>query len=261
MKERTRRVHIVGCHRSGTTLLAQLMWYGFQFDARAEHEASLFEPTPDVGVYLSKKPPDTVRINNVFFRDPDLFLIAMIRDPRAVITSRHPRRPDVYFSNFHRWEKYLQAIETAEGHERYLVVRYEALVTEPDRIQDQIANRLRFLKIRRPFSGYPVGADVPTKARISLNGIRHIDGSGLHRWQNELPRLKGELLRHPNLSGWLVKLGYEPDDAWVRCLDDVEPLFQSYKSADPGLLRRAETSLRYLVKTVAYVHRRGLRWL
>src|SRR4029453_17515837 len=99
--DRTRRVHIVGCHRSGTTLLAQLMWYGFRFSGRAEHEASLFAPIPGgFATYLSKNPPDTIRIDRVFVRDPELFVIAMIRDPRDVITSRHPAKPAVYFSSF-----------------------------------------------------------------------------------------------------------------------------------------------------------------
>src|SRR5262245_1605368 len=145
-RERTRRVHIVGCHRSGTTLLTQLMWYGFRFDARAEHEASLFDPIPHgISTYLSKKPPDTVRINRVFARDPDLFVIAMVRDPRDVITSRHPRKPDVYFSSFWRWERYLRAIQAMQGHPRYVVLRYEELLANPDGTQEHIAREFSFL--------------------------------------------------------------------------------------------------------------------
>ena len=241
-------------------MLAQLMWYGFRFDARAEHEASLFDPIPDVDLYLSKKPPDTtVRINAVFLRDPDLFVIAMVRDPRAVITSRHPRRPDVYFSSFRRWEKYLRAINALSNHERYLVIRYEALVGKPDRVQRQIAEKFDFLERRRPFSDYPAGADVSTKALRSLNGIRHIDPAGSTRWQSEMSRVKGELLRHPELTKWLVELGYEKDSDWTRRLDTIEPVFQAYKSAEPHVLRRAETNLRYAWRTLRYAHQRRLR--
>jgi len=258
-QRRPRRVHVVGCHRSGTTLLAQLLWYGFRFDDRAEHEASLFEPIPrGVDLYLSKKPPDTVRINSVFRKDPDLYVIAMIRDPRNVITSRHRRKPDVYFSSFWRWEHYLTAIRSVESHPRYLVIRFEDLVNDADREQQRIKDRFPFLELKRTFHVYPKDAEVPTKARVSLNGVREFDPGGLDRWREELPRLKAELARHPSLSTWLVQLGYEPDDQWTRCLDGVAPSPQSYKSEAPHLLRRSETATRYLLKRVRYAYARGL---
>jgi hypothetical protein len=258
-RRRARRVHVVGCHRSGTTLLAQLLWYGFRFDARAEHEASLFNTMPHgVDLYLSKKPPDTVRINRVFLKDPDLFVIAMIRDPRSVITSRHQRRPDAYFSSFWRWEYYLRAIQAVESHPRYLSLRYEDLIREPNLVQQCIGERLRFLERRRAFADYPDGANVSTKARISLNGVRRIDAGEAEPWRRDLGRVKAELARHPSLATWLVRLGYEKNDEWTRFLDGVSPTPQTYKSERPHLLRRAETAARYALKRLRYSYARGL---
>lgn len=237
------------------------MWYGFRFDGRAMHESSLFERIPrGLTTYLSKKPPDTIRIRNVFLRDPDLFVIAMVRDPRGVITSRHQRKPNVYFSSFWRWKDYLSAIDELRAHPRYLLLRYEDLVNDPDAVQRTIAARFDFLDVKRPFSDYPDGADIPEKARISLNGIRRVSARGVERWRLELPRLKAELIRHPELSAWLVKLGYERDDEWSRCLDAVEPAFQTYKSDAPHFLRRTEASIRYAWKSYRYLSRRGLRF-
>ncbi len=61
------RVHVVGCHRSGTTLMMELLWYAYRFSGRCEHEATLFKPVPPgQTLYLTKKPPDTIRIGRAF---------------------------------------------------------------------------------------------------------------------------------------------------------------------------------------------------
>lgn len=251
---RTRRLHIVGCHRSGTTLLAELVGHCFDIDGRADHEQSLWEPIPaGHRVYLTKKPPDTIRLQRAFRFDPDLYVIAMVRDPRGVITSRHPSKPDVYFSSFWRWEAYIEAIMSLETHPRYLVLRYEDLVREPDVAQQRIADAFGFLNQRRPFSSFPDDADVHASAGVSLNGVRSVDTASLERWRGALPRVKGELLRHPELSDWLIRLGYEPDRQWEACLAGVEPYFGDYKNELPNRLRRWETSTRFAFKTARYL--------
>lgn len=255
-----KRLHVVGCHRSGTTLMAELIGNCFAIDGRVNHEQALWEPVPlTSGVFLTKKPPDTVRLKRAFLLDPDLYVIAMIRDPRGVITSRHESRPGVYFSSFWRWARYLRAIGELEDHPRYLVVRYEDLVTDPDAVQDRIAAAFSFLRPTGPFSRFPEGAEVHERARISLNGLRAVDPAGLSRWRDELPRVKGELLRHPEMTDWLVRLGYEPDDGWTACLKDVEPYFGRYKNERPHVFRRAEASLRFALKTLRYLWRRRVR--
>lgn len=254
------RLHVVGCHRSGTTLITELIDYGFAIDGRADHEQALWEPVPArEGIFLTKKPPDTIRIRRAFLLDPDLFVVAMIRDPRGVITSRHPSFPDVYFSSFWRWEQYARAIEALQGHPRCEVVRYEDLVADPDAVQDRLASAFAFLRPGGRFSRFPHGAAVHENAGISMRGIRAIDRGSLDRWRTELPRVKGEWLRNPQMADWLIRLGYEPDDRWTRELDGVAPYFGDYKNERPHLLRRFEASLRFGIKTVRYLCRRRLR--
>lgn len=240
--------------------MAELLGNCFAIDGRVDHEQALWEPIPARdGTFLTKKPPDTVRIRPVFLLDPDLYVIAMIRDPRGVITSRHKTKPDVYFSSFWRWEHYMRAITALQGHPRYLVVRYEDLVSDPDAVQQRIAAAFPFLQPIGRFSRFPEGADIHESARISLNGVRSVDRASLERWRNELPRIKGELTRHPQMTDWLVRLGYEPDDTWTRCLDDVEPFFGDYKNERPHVLRRFETSLRFALKYLRYLWQRRVR--
>lgn len=256
-----KRLHVVGTHRSGTTLMTELLGSGFHFDGRVDHECSLWEPVPlERGVFLTKKPPDTIRLRLAFLLDPELYVIAMIRDPRGVITSRHGSKPGVYFSSFWRWQRYLQAIIALEQHPRFLTVRYEDLVREPDAVQQRIAEAFPFLRpTGRRFSRFPEGAEIHERARISLNGIRAVDQVSLERWRHELPRVKGELERHPGMADWLVRLGYEPDDTWTRCLEGVEPYFGRYKNAPPHPLRRLDAGLRFQLKTLAYLWRRRVR--
>ena len=61
------RVHVVGCPRSGTTLMTELLRYAYSFAGAAEHERSLFDPIPaELSPYLTKKPADTIRIGKAF---------------------------------------------------------------------------------------------------------------------------------------------------------------------------------------------------
>ena len=261
-------MHIVGCRRSGTTLMMELLWYSYAFSGRGEHETSLLEPVPPgETLYLTKKPPDTTRIIPAFLRDSETHLIAMLRDPRAVVTSRHPSRPDVYFASFQRWRAYAAAIKRLADHPRCTVIRFESLITAPDAAQAGIEARLPFLTrrracpggISRAFNEYPDGAAVPPLAEASLNGARPFDATRLDGWRSHLPRIKGQLEAHPDLTQSLIDFGYEADDAWTDLLEGVAPYRQTYKETPPSPLRRWETNLRYRLKTRRYLHSRGLR--
>ena len=95
------RVHVVGCPRSGTTLMTELLRYAYEFAGAADHERSLFDPIPaGLSPYLTKKPADTIRIQRAFTEDENLHVVALVRDPRAVITSVHWSHPDQYFVGF-----------------------------------------------------------------------------------------------------------------------------------------------------------------
>ena len=248
------RVHVVGCPRSGTTLMMELLWYAYDFSGRCEHEKSLFRPIPPgERLYLTKKPPDTIRIERVFRADEQLFVIAMVRDPRAMAVSQHANFPDVYFSGFERWLTYQAAIERLAEHPRWLVVRYEDLLGDPQAVQAAIEARFPFLKRQRDFERYPEGADVPDRAGISLSGVRKIDPSRAAGWREKLGRIKDQLEKFPEVSGKLIELGYEPDDSWQACLEGVEPDRKPNKKNPPHLFRVAESRLRYWLQTQRYL--------
>lgn len=236
--------------------MMELLWYAYRFSGRHEHEISVFEPVPaGQTLYLSKKPPDTTRIERVFLADEGLFLIAMLRDPRAVMTSRHVSQPDVYFSDYYRWREYVDALQAFHGHPRFLLVRYEDLVADPAAEQARIEATFGFLERQRAFADFPEGADVPPRAQRSLGGARAFDVRRIDGWREHLPRVKGQLLDHPDLPRMLIETGYETDESWLGLLDATDPYRQSYKDGGPGALRRFETNLRFAAKTRKYLRR------
>ena len=240
--------------------MMELLWYSYAFSGRGEHETSLLKPVPPgETLYLTKKPPDTTRIIPAFLRDDETYLIAMLRDPRAVVTSRHHSRPDVYFASFQRWRAYAAAIKRLTDHPRCSVIRFETLITAPDAAQADIEAWLPFLNRQRAFAEYPEGEAVPPPAEASLNGARPFDASRLDGWRSHLPRIKGQIEAHPDLPQSLIDFGYEADAAWTALLEGVTPYRQTYKETPPSLFRRWETNLRYRLKTRRYLSSRGLK--
>jgi len=230
------------------------MWRSYTFSGRDEHEISVFEPVPSgQTLYLTKKPPDTLRIHKIFQADEQLNVICMLRDPRAVISSTHKLKPDVYFAGYQRWQEYLRAIEPLLEHPRFLMIRYEDLLTDPDAQQRRINAKFQFLSQTRVFSSYPEGAEVPALANTSLNGARPFDTTRIDGWKDHLPRVNGQLRDHPSMPSDLIKAGYEQDTDWTQMLDGVDFYAQDYKDKRPNLPRRLEANLRFWWKTHRYL--------
>jgi hypothetical protein len=233
--------------------MSELLWYGFLFSGRSEKEVSLFEPVPEgETLYLTKKPPDTSRIRRVFLADEQLFVICMLRDPRSVASSRHKKYPDVYFSDFRRWLEYEAEIRQLAQHPRFLLVRYEELLTDPDAIQQEILSRFPSLELQRRFSEYPADADPGERAHIAMHSVRAVDPGRIEGWREHLPRVKDQLVRYPQILEPLVRYGYEPDDNWLNCLDAVEPAGITHKPK-PHIFRSTESNLRFWWKTRRYL--------
>jgi hypothetical protein len=253
-----RRLHITGCRRSGTTLLFEMLATCFEHDDHCEHEQSIFVPVQEQPgtLFFSKKPSDITHIHKIFAADPELFVIYVRRDPRAVITSIHPTRSDVYYASFERWLRYERAVKPLLGQPRFHLVSYEQLVTEPDQVQAEIAAKFNFLKQQHLFSEFHEHANTSEKAQISLKGLRPISTSSLTAWQAHLPRIQFQLERYPELARTLVEYGYEPNDDWLKQLEGVRAKPQTYGEKRPGFFKRLETDLRYQLKSRDYLGRR-----
>jgi hypothetical protein len=224
-EDKPKRIHIVGCSpRSGTTLMTELMVNCFDIDGFAEHEMSIFEmPEGEYKVYCSKWPHDIDVMRPLLWLDPQLWSIFMLRDPRDVIVSHHPQDPNVYWSNLRLWKRYTTFARKLAGHPRFIMVRYEDLVREPDRVQNAIAGTLPFLNVRARFSEYHRIAEPSERSVTALRGVRALDTRSIGRWRAHKPRVAAQLQLHGPVGEELIHYGYESNHEWRAEVEAVEP--------------------------------------
>ena len=149
------KIHIVGPPRSGTTLMQALLATGFDIDGVTTHEEGLWRRGPrGQRILLTKCPGDEALASLLLPLDRHLWFVFMMRDPRDVVVSEHGQSTGKYWSNLRVWREALKFHAKMKGHRRFVVVRYEDLVTVPDAVQDELVRRMPFLKPAVPFSRY-----------------------------------------------------------------------------------------------------------
>ena len=254
-----RRLHIVGCVRSGTSLMMQLTAACFNNDGHCEHEQSIFKPVSITsGLYISKNPHDTKCVSYLIDKDPNLFVIYMERDPRAVITSIHRAEPDRYFADFNVWKISDKTAADFRSHPRFKKISYFELVTAPNDVQQNLLQTFPFLEKKHDFSEYENVANPNKKARVALNDVQAINTKSLEKWKNHLGRIKAQIELHPNLPDVLIRAGFETDKAWLSILDGVEVVERDHKSRyrdSAGFFGRLEQDFRYRRKAKKYLQR------
>lgn len=218
-------IHIVGCSpRSGTTLMHQLFVTCFDLDeCDTDHEISIFKALKKTHKpSVTKHPKEAPYINWLLRSDPNLYVIYMLRDPRDVISSTHMGKSEAYFTNLYQWIDYEECRKAYAPSDRFLLIKYEDLVANPNEIQNQIERKFTFLKKMHLFSEYDKEANVSCRAEKALGGLRKIESNNTGKWRNHLPRIKAQQERFGDVSDVLVELDYEKDNEWVKLLDGVE---------------------------------------
>lgn len=219
------RIHVVGCApRTGTTLMAELLFNCFKVDLYTGIENRLsYLPRRDGNVFLTKSPKDIIITKDILECFKKLFVIYLVRDPRDIIVSKHREDPDNYWSSLMYWKLYTPFGEEIKNHPRFMTIRYEDLVSNPDVVQQQIHNRLNFLKKRAPFSDFHKLAK-PSKNFIdSLSGLRPISTDSVGNWKRHKSRVVAQLLEYGSISEDLIKYNYETDRTWESELMGIEP--------------------------------------
>jgi len=265
----TERIHIVGPQRSGTTLMQALFGTCFDIDGVTTKEIHLWHRWPaGERIVMTKRPGDEVLAPLVLKLDPNLWFVFMLRDPRDVVVSEHGREPGKYWSNLRVWRQAIGVLERMKGHPRFIVVRYEDLVTDPDSVQRALAARMAFLRPVIPFSQYHdhTSQAVAQSGQFNraMRGIRPVTSESVGAWRAHLPRVKAQLATHGDVADALITLGYEKDESWRAMLDAVAPDTQisvvpDRLSAWRRLQRGADLWV-HLAQYIygRYVHPRGL---
>jgi len=238
-----RHVVICGYSRSGSTLLYAMLRAclpGFSYpDGEAAAEAFVAAP----GDHVTKRPFDVFAIGRVLAANAAgkrIDVLVNIRDPRAVLTSRHSEVPDDHFCDadlqwgfstgrgaFRRASPGLLPTHNAvcalladppPGVSVAMPVRYEELVADPLRVQRRLARRLG-LSFSGRFDEFH-GRGVPAPMLGALNGLRPPDASRLEAWlaPEHRARLLDQFGRFPALLDVVRAYGYEADDAWLADL-------------------------------------------
>ncbi|MFT4825058.1 MAG: hypothetical protein ACI9DH_000949 [Halioglobus sp.] len=238
----------------------ELMATCFRSSGYCAHEMSIFESIEQAGeVYFSKQPNDIKQLQHIFERDEKLHVIYMGRDPRAVITSKHKEAPNQYFCNYRVWSECDRASQCYLKHPRFLQLRYEDLVDNPDSVQSTIKAQFDFLNYQYPFSEYQKFAEPSEAASTAMNGLRKVNKSSLDKWREHLPHLAQQYTWHPRLAEDLIRLGYEPDKAWLGDLEGVEPrIYPCRYPQKRQYLKEWEKDLRVYLKSRRYLKARNL---
>ena len=220
-----RHLHIVACSpRTGTTLLHEVMVTCFKVDKHYDHEIRFNLVTGNDGeTVITKRPKDTMYMPAVLDDDPELFVIYLLRDPRDTICSRHGKDKSIYYSNIRLWRQMHGYARQMAGHERFLEVRYEDFVTDPDATQQMIMDKFPWLEMTHRFSEYHEYAVVSEKSRTAMHSVRPIAPTSVGVWKKNPGRIKAQQLIHGSLTPELIECGYESSDDWEKVLEDVEP--------------------------------------
>lgn len=254
-----KHLHIVGCSpRSGTTLLHEAMVTCFRIDKHYDHEMRFnLVSADDHEILLTKRPKDTLYMPAILDRDPELYVIYVLRDPRDVIVSRHDKDKSKYYSNIRLWRELHHAARKLYGHPRFLEIQYEDFVNNPNDTQDKIAAKFPWLEKIHKFSEYHLYAEVSSKSEKAMHGVRPIAPTSIGLWRQHLGRVKGQQLIHGSLSPILIECGYETSADWEHILDPVvADRSRSHYPEKVYVWRRLSNCINALRKVAVYRHKR-----
>jgi hypothetical protein len=213
--------------------MLELMVTCFRFSHYVKEEVSLLhyqEGLSDEATLCTKRPRDHHLVRDILPGDERQWFISLIRDPRDVVVSRHGLRPDLYWANLRIWKAWFNNVREFRNHDRFIEVRYEELVDNPDKVQQAIAGRLPFLPIRKKFSEYHQASNPSSQSLAAMRGLRPIEDKSVGRWKDHLHRIAGQVEIHGPIDEELIRLGYEDDNSWKALLRGVTPDLR------PGLL-------------------------
>ena len=209
-----------------------------KIDAFESHEASVSRLRFGPRVYLTKRPADLLAIGPRLRFDSNFHVLCLMRDPRDVVVSRHGQDRERYWTSLRIWKQRLPAIRRLAGHERFMVVRYEDLVHDPDAIDRRLRERLPFLESSRPFHEFSTVAKPSPKALEALGPVRPFAEDSIGNWRNHLPRIAGQLEQYGSITDELIEFGYERDGTWLSILDGVSPDHTPSRLGSRSRLRR-----------------------
>lgn len=178
--------------------------------------------------------------------------VIMVRDPRAVITSRlgahTANRASDYFCGPYEctgrkgrnWGVIPMTLAVLQYDRPFaargrdgMVVKYEDLIKDPDRIQKQVGAYWK-LEFDKKWSEFPENWP-DTLLQLwdhKLNGARSLDSG--HDWRDHIDRIKQVYKEHPEFHEILELLHYERNTDWL-VENGIEPHFTHIQEESEGV--------------------------
>lgn len=192
-------VFITGCARTGTSLLTLLM---VGFDALTVHAETEINPvrfnSSGHGREVIKFPQDNKMADADFGipdqeEDPQVCylsyylptwqVIICLRDTRDVLVSNHAAFTQKYFGSPERCKGALERDVAAMYHPHVLLVRYEELVTFPERVLARIGVFLEEEYDYTYLERFYKNLNPDTMMARALNGARPVDAASVGAWR------------------------------------------------------------------------------
>lgn len=232
------RIHITSSGpRTGSTLLAEAMRVCFDIVNFSQHEAPLSVSNStfcEEGIVLTKQPSKTYGLNKILNFDKNLYVICLYRDPRDMVCSSHGADKSKYYCELNYWLSFFDDIKKIISHQRLLLISYEELSTNPDKIQKELTRRIKCLNFKFLFSEYHLVSNPSKASLLALNKLRPIDSSGIGNWKHHLPRVKQQIEKYGDITESLVFFKYENSKQWLAELKNVNsincPSYRKYKN-------------------------------
>ena len=209
-----KRILICGCARSGNTLMLHLMGTGFEnteilYDGPGGEVMPRKEDEKEGKAIVGKFPKKAGKLEK-WLDNEEFGAIYMMRDPRDVLVSKHFLKPKRYWVPTKRWIDAAKIAEELQGKERILMVSYEELLSDPKKVQEEIASAFG-LSIAIPFEKCHEHFDQDDQTNISnMNGARPLDPGRIGNWKNDPAKKKHieKRLKDVELVKYMKKFGY-----------------------------------------------------
>ena len=211
-KMRVKRVYIVGCSRSGTTMLHYAM-IAFKDTVLFDKETNIWSHPNMRDIFLLYK-ENYHNNNNIFYISKrhakwwyyedlykslyhimkyDVYLINIVRDPRDVLTSKHPFEKRKYYVEPWYWEKSIESadilIKNLGIYRNKLTIKYEELVFNSNYIENKLKNNLG-LNLRDNINSWSSLKDNVEKSFDNnkmipyMHKLRNFDRDSIGKWKN-----------------------------------------------------------------------------
>ncbi|MBM3143723.1 MAG: sulfotransferase [Chloroflexi bacterium] len=201
-----RQIAAHGCRHDGDLLAASVLAFG-------EVYGFLHENTR---CWLEKSVHNEFFAEQIFGWWPEARCIHLMRDPRDVYSSYHPRRQKVLPRLFSlRWARSAQKgldNQRVYGEDHYYLIEYEQLAQDPEAALQGLTH---FLGIEdHPILRIPSSMGIPWEGNSTFaDKFAGISARPVERWRKELARhdvqIIEQIARQP-----MTKLGYRVENKW-----------------------------------------------